>query len=138
MPYWQLFYHLVWATKNREPLITTVREDLLYRDIRSRANRLGCIPYAIGGTENHIHVILTIPPSLSISDVVKQLKGGSSRMLNQQNSVSPDKFKWQTEYSVFSLGRKQLDKAIRYVQHQKEHHAVGSIIKALELTRPIE
>lgn len=132
MPYWQLFYHLVWATKNREPLITAARETLLYGDICSRANRLGCIPYAVGGTEDHIHVILSIPPSLSISDVVKQLKGGSSRMLNQQVPISPDRFKWQTEYSVFSLGRKQLDNAIRYVQHQKEHHAVGSVNKVLE------
>ena len=136
MPHWQLFYHLVWATKNREPLITAVREEFLYQDIRNRASRLRCIPYAIGGTEDHLHIILSIPPTLSISDVVKHLKGGSSRTLNQQMPISSDKFKWQTEYGVFSLGRKQLDKAVQYVQNQKEHHAVGSVINVLEQINP--
>ncbi|MFG6104500.1 IS200/IS605 family transposase [Leptothoe sp. EHU-05/26/07-4] len=134
MSLWQLYYHLVWATKNREPLITEAHEQLLYPDIRSRADRLGCISYAIGGTEDHIHLILSIPPNLAITEVVKQLKGGSSYTLNQRVPIA-DKFRWQKEYGVFSLGRKQLDRAVKYVRHQKEHHKVGSVIDVLEQTK---
>ncbi len=133
MSLWQLYYHFVWSTKNRESLITETHEQLLYPDIRSRADRLGCIPHAVNGTENHIHLILSIPPHRSVSEVVKQLKGGSSYTLNQRLPTM-NKFYWQKEYGVFSLGRRQLDSAIRYVEKQKEHHATGSVIEMLEQT----
>ena len=133
MSLWQLYYHFVWSTKNREPLITETYEKFLYRYIRSRANRLGCISHAVGGTEDHIHLVMSVPPTLAVADVVQKLKGGSSYTLNQRVSTT-EKFNWQREYGVFSLGRKQLDIAIKYVENQKEHHASGSVVRVLEQT----
>ncbi|WP_322743741.1 IS200/IS605 family transposase [Vasconcelosia minhoensis] len=134
MSFWQLYYHLVWATKKRDALITKAHEERLYQYLRSKASKLECITYAIGGTEDHIHLILSIPPKLSISQVVRQLKGSSSHELNQNISSSENRFGWQTEYGAFSLGKKQLHRAVEYVERQKEHHAAGSVISVLEQT----
>jgi putative transposase len=111
MALWRLYYHLVWGTKNRQPLIDDKREARLYRYIVSKANSLDCIIHAIDGTENHIHIIVSIPPKLSIAEFVKRIKGSSSHYLNQNFQDLPQ-FSWQEGYGVFSLGGKQLDTAI--------------------------
>jgi putative transposase len=79
---------------------------------------------------DHIHLIVSIPPKISIAEFVKNLKGGSSRHLNQ--TFVSQTFEWQREYGVFTLGGKQLDEAITYVTHQKQHHTDGSIVRSLE------
>ena len=111
MALWRLYYHLVWGTKNRQPLIDHKREARLYPYIVSKANSLNCIIHALNGTENHIHIIVSIPPKLSIAEFVKRIKGSSSHYLNQ-NFRDPPQFSWQEGYGVFSLGGKQLDNAI--------------------------
>ncbi|BAU66394.1 Transposase IS200-like protein [Stanieria sp. NIES-3757] len=131
MALWRLYYHLIWGTKNRQPLINGQREARLYPYIISKADSLNSIIHAINGTENHIHVIVSIPPKLAIADFVKRIKGSSSHYLNQNFPLSPQ-FVWQEGYGVFSLGGKQLDTAIAYVQNQKIHHQQNTVISLLE------
>ncbi|MGL5878594.1 MAG: IS200/IS605 family transposase [Xenococcaceae cyanobacterium] len=131
MALWRLYYHLVWGTKNRQPLIDNKREARLYPYIVSKADSLNCIIHAIDGMENHIHIIVSIPPKLSIAEFVKRIKGSSSHYLNQ-NFSDPPQFFWQEGYGVFSLGGKQLDEAIAYVQNQKIHHRQNTAIALLE------
>jgi putative transposase len=131
MALWRLYYHLVWGTKNRQPLIDNKLEARLYPYIVSKADSLNCIIHAIDGTENHIHIIVSIPPKLSIAEFVKRIKGSSSHYLNQ-NFLDPPQFSWQEGYGVFSLGGKQLDNAIAYVQNQKIHHQQNTTIAMLE------
>ncbi|MFB2880322.1 IS200/IS605 family transposase [Floridanema aerugineum] len=132
MALWRLYYHLVWATKERQPLITAKRESDLYNYIIGKADSLRCIVHAIGGTEDHIHLVVSIPPNLSIADFIQQIKGSSSHQMNQLLISSEAKFSWQRGYGIFSLGRKQLNDAIAYVKNQKQHHLQGTIIAALE------
>ncbi|NJR76788.1 MAG: IS200/IS605 family transposase, partial [Scytonema sp. CRU_2_7] len=103
MALWRLYYHLIWATKERQPLITPNRETKLYNYIIGKGDSLGCIIYAIGGIENHIHLVASIPPSLSISDFVQNIKGSSAHHLNHIYP-SQDVFAWQRGYGIFSLG----------------------------------
>ena len=133
MALWRLYYHLVWGTKNRQPLIDNQRETRLYPYIVSKANSLNCIVHAINGTENHIHLVVSIPPKIAIAEFVKRIKGSSSHYLNQ-NFPNPPRFSWQEGYGVFSLGGKQLDTAIAYVENQKTHHQQQTVITALETT----
>ena len=133
MNLWRLYYHLVWGTKERQPLISSAKEAKLYPYIIGKADNLGCITHAIGGIEDHIHLVVSIPPHLSISDFVKQIKGSSSHYLNQIFKNS-SKFIWQEGYGVFSLGFKQLDKAIAYTKNQKQHHQQGTVNAYLEQT----
>ncbi|BAY08062.1 transposase IS200-like protein [Calothrix sp. NIES-2098] len=73
MALWRLYYHLVWATKERQPLITPNNETKLYNYIIGKADSLGCIINAIGGIDNHIHLVASISPSLSISAFVQNI-----------------------------------------------------------------
>ena len=131
MAMWRLYYHLVWATKERQPLIHPQRETELYNYIIGKADTLNCIVHAIGGTENHIHLIVSIPPTQSIAELVKNIKGSSSHYLNQilQN---PNRFGWQEGYGVFSLGQTQLEQAVTYVINQKQHHLQNTVNSHLE------
>ena len=131
MALWRLYYHLVWATKERQPLITSEREEKLYSYIISKADELGTIIHAIDGIENHIHLVASIPPKISISDFVQKIKGSSTHYINHLSS-GEDMFGWQRGYGVFSLGRKQLEQAVIYVKNQKEHHLNGTTIASLE------
>ena len=131
MALWRLYYHLVWTTKERQPLIDSKREARLYPYIVSKADSLNCIIHGINGTDNHIHVIASIPPKMAIAEFAKRIKGSSSHYLNQ-NFPNPTKFAWQEGYAVFSLGAKQLETAIAYVENQKIHHQQKTIISILE------
>ena len=121
MAFWRLYYHLVWATKNREPLIQPDFEARLYAYLVHKAAELGVYVYAVNGCCNHLHLIVAIPPQHAIADVVKRLKGASSHDLNIGNR--PDQFAWQRGYGALSLGERQLPDAVAYVQNQKAHHA---------------
>ena len=70
MPYWKLFYHVVWGTKHRLPLIDPAWEKDLYGYIRGKATALECIPHAMGGMPDHIHVAISIPPKLSVATMI--------------------------------------------------------------------
>jgi putative transposase len=132
MALWRLYYHLVWGTKKRQPLINPDREGILYNYIIGKADALSSIVHAIGGIEDHIHLVVSIPPALAIADFVKNIKGSSAYHLNQDLSAAKDKFAWQEGYGVFSLGSKQLEQAVTYVQNQKLHHLNGTAIASLE------
>ncbi|MDY6902745.1 MAG: IS200/IS605 family transposase [Cyanobacteriota bacterium] len=132
MAFWRTYYHLVWATKGRQNLITPQREPSFYKYIIGKADSLGCIIHAIGGTENHIHLVASIPPNLAISDFVKKIKGSSAHQFNIESPSNFEKFSWQGGYGIFSLGSKQLNQAVAYVNNQKQHHAQGSTIVSLE------
>lgn len=71
--------------------------------------------------KNHIHWVVSISPTLAISDFVKKIKGSSSHYLNNVLSLKENKFAWQAGYGVFSLGQTQLERAIAYVDNQKQH-----------------
>ncbi|MEM9922403.1 MAG: IS200/IS605 family transposase [Cyanobacteria bacterium P01_D01_bin.50] len=132
MAFWRIYYHLVWSTKGRKNLITLQREASFHKYIIGKSDSLGCIIHAIGGTENHIHLVVSIPPSLAISDFVKKIKGSSAHQFNLESPSNIEKFSWQTGYGIFSLGGKQLNEAVNYVNNQKQHHSQGTVIASLE------
>ena len=96
---------------------------MLYAFLIKKSSEFGAYVYAINGIEDHIHIIASIPPSVSISRFVKGLKGASSRKIN---TMVEGEFLWQRGYGVISLGEKQKSTAIEYVNNQKSHHAVNS------------
>jgi REP element-mobilizing transposase RayT len=121
MSFWRLYYHLVWATKNREPTITPNLESKLYPYLLKKAAELDVRVYALNGWLDHVHMVVSIPPKLAVADVVKNFKGASAHYLNQE-TASNEAFIWQRGYGVLSVGERQKSIAIAYVQSQKEHH----------------
>ncbi|RJP49887.1 MAG: IS200/IS605 family transposase [Anaerolineaceae bacterium] len=130
MSYWRLFYHAVWGTKNRLPLIESVWESDLYGYIWGKATALECIPHAINGMPDHVHVIISIPPKLSVATLIGQLKGASSHHVNE--NYADVSFAWQAEYGVLSFSEKSLPAIVDYVKNQKKHHAKNTFNVAME------
>ncbi len=122
MTFWKLTYHIIWGTKNKQPLITSSIEAHLYPVIVSRAASMDAYIYQINGWYDHTHIIASVPPKHSIADFVKDLKGASSHFINRRN-LSEEYFAWQRGYGVLSLGEKQRPFAEEYVINQKQHHA---------------
>ena len=94
MPYWRLFYHIVWGTAGREPPIQAEFEAILHRVIVAKATELGAFVHAAGGTEDHVHLAVSVPPRMALADFVAQVKGNSSHYANHELSL-PYPFKWQ-------------------------------------------
>lgn len=134
MALWRLYYHFVWTTKERQPLIKPAIQPIIYGYIIGKAHALDVIIHAIGGIEDHIHIISSVPPKLSLSDFVRYTKGSSAYHINRMFQDEGADFGWQRGYGVFSLGGKQLKSAVEYVRNQREHHARNSLNPLLEET----
>jgi putative transposase len=130
MPYCQLFYHIVTATKDRCPMITPELEPVVYRYLRGKALDLGATVFALNGVADHVHLVVSVPPRVALSMFVGQIKGYSSNQIHQLYKFPP--FAWQDDYGVFSCDKKRLPNFISYVEGQKEHHRAGSLVQPLE------
>ncbi len=133
MSYWRLFYHIVFATKNREPLITEDFSERLHGVIVGKAEELGARLHAIGSMQDHLHLAVSVPPSVALSDFVGQIKGTSSHFVNHALTL-PYHFSWQQGYGVVSFGEKRLEIVRAYVQNQEKHHGETDPIPFLERT----
>jgi putative transposase len=123
MPYWRLYYHLIWPTKDRAPLIPTEIEDSLFRIIVDKSEQLRAYIFAVNGMPDHVHVTAAVPPSIALSEYVRQLKGASSHFMR----IEHDKhFSWQRGYGIISISERNLPQAVAYVERQKEHHRDGT------------
>lgn len=131
MPYWRLFYHIVWGTRDRQPVIEDNLVAALHEQVAGNASRLGAIVHAVGGVEDHIHLAISVPPSIALSEFIRQLKGSSSHFVNHELAPSIT-FAWQADYGVISLDSKQLDRVAQYVKEQRKHHARRTTIPVLE------
>ena len=119
--YASLHYHIVFGTKHREPWIRPDIEQRVWSFVGGIADRNGMTPHKIGGLEDHLHVVVAIPPTLTISKAVQFLKGGSSRWIG---STFPELegFGWQDGYAAFTVIASRLPATIDYVERQRERH----------------
>ncbi len=131
MPYWRLFYHVVWSTKERLPLIDSAWEVDLYGYIWGKASALGCIMHAIGGMSDHLHIVISVPPKASVATIIGKLKGACSHYINEHYAPEGG-FAWQSEYSVLTISEADLPKVAAYVKGQKYHHAEQATQESLE------
>lgn len=132
MPFWRSYAHLVWATKNREPLIRPEIEAAVYASLVAKAAEMGCFVHAVNGVADHVHLIISIPPRLAVSDVVKNLKGNSSHFVNHELTPGPKPFAWQRGYGYLTLGESQCTRAVAYVESQKLRHEANTTNSWLE------
>lgn len=116
-----LIYHLIFSTKDRNKLISNEREDRLYRYMGGVIRDLGGIALATNGTEDHVHLLAKLRPDNSLSDVMRNLKAGSSGWMHD---VFPDlnDFLWQRGYGAFTVSSSQIEVVKGYIARQKEHH----------------
>jgi putative transposase len=131
--YWRLFYHVVWTTRDRQPMIQPDFEPAIHGILRDVAERHKIIVHAIGGVEDHVHLALSIPPSASVSDAVGRIKGASSREINERFEIDLGfRFSWQSEFGVTSFSPSHLERVRDYINHQRQRHADGNLFRGLE------
>ena len=125
-PYTQLYLHCVWATWDRLPLITPQIEQPLYAAINAKCKELKCELIAIGGIEDHAHLLMRFPTTIAIATLVKEVKGASSHLMTHQ--IAPnDFFKWQGSYGAFTVSKNAVKIVREYIAHQKIHHAANTL-----------
>ena len=129
----QLYLHCVWATWDRLPLITPDIQKIIYAAIVRQCEQLKCTAIAVGGIEDHVHLLTSFPSTLAVSDLVKQVKGSSSHLITHE--IKPGGFfKWQGSYGAFTVSHDAIDKVADYIRNQTIHHRQKSTISTWELT----
>ena len=131
MTYWRLHYHLIRSTMDRQPILTPEIEKVFYGVIYGKAAELGLKTHAAGNVEDHVHVVLSIPPKLAVADCVRHLKGASAYAINHMDG-SNGKFKWQAGYGALTVGERSLETVMEYAANQKEHHKERTLIDVYE------
>jgi len=131
--YTELYLHLVWGTWRRRGFLRPEVRERVYACIHADCDRLYCLPLAIGGTEDHVHVLVRLGTSVSVGDLVKRLKGSSSHLMNHDGGER-GRFRWQIGYGAFTVSRRHLPVVTRYVMRQEEHHRRGRLLLPLERT----
>jgi putative transposase len=122
---------ITWHTKNNLPLIKPEIESKLYQFLKQKMLETPEIfVHAIGGIENHVHIAVSVPPTVQPAEWIGRLKGSSAHFINQ--SATHKLMEWQNGYGIVSFGTKDLKWVIRYVLNQKEHHKTGKTFARLE------
>jgi len=131
MTYWRLHYHIIWATYERQQIITPEREKMFYGVLYKKAEELGLKIHAAGNIEDHVHIVLSIPPILAVAECVRQIKGASAYAINRMPG-SDRQFKWQGGYGALSVSEHSLEIVMEYAARQKEHHRENRLVAVYE------
>lgn len=128
MSYVSSYFHFVFSTKERRPLITPVLRERLwpYMGGIGRENKIK--PIEIGGVADHVHLLLSLPATMAPAKAMQLIKGGSSKWVHE---TFPEHrmFAWQEKYGAFSVSMSQLDPTVEYIKDQEEHHRKRSFQK---------
>ena len=124
--YTQVYIHVVFAVRRRENLIGKQWKEELYKYITGIITNKGHKLIAINGMPDHVHILMGMKPTMSLSDLVREIKANSSRFINEKRFVK-GKFEWQNGFGAFSCGHSQLDTIINYIKRQEEHHTTKKI-----------
>jgi putative transposase len=111
--------HCVFSTKNRRNTIAPEIQNDLWAYLGGTARKNKFKALIVGGTENHVHVLLSLPSDVPLSKAMQLMKGTSSRWMNENHATG---FAWQEGYGAFTVGISQKDGTIAYIQSQTEHH----------------
>ena len=126
--YTQLYIHTIFAVQNRQSLIHSNWEEQLYKYITGIVTNQGHKMLAINGMPDHLHVLIGMNPVQSLSDLMQDIKGDSSKWINKNKFVK-GRFSWQKGYGAFSYASSHLDNVVKYILNQKEHHKKKTFIE---------
>ena len=121
----QIYIQVVFAVKGRENLISKAWKDDLHKYIAGIIKGKGQKSIIVNGMPDHIHAFIGLKPSMSISDLVRDVKNNSSKFINE-NKLVKGKFNWKEGYGVFSYSHSQIENVYNYILNQEEHHKIKS------------
>lgn len=119
--YTQIYIHIVFAVQGRRSLIPRQHKEELCKYIAGIVSNRGQKLIAINCEPDHMHVFVGMKPTITISDLVRDIKAGSSGFINEKQWI-PVKFHWQEGFGAFSHSHSNIDRVVKYIQSQEEHH----------------
>lgn len=122
--YLSLHYHIVFSTKNRVPCLAQEWRDRLHTYMSGTVKGLGGFPQNTGGWNDHVHLLIGLKATHTVSDVLRELKKASTAWL--RNEIGVRNFAWQEGYAAFTVGYRERELVRSYIDRQEEHHAVKS------------
>jgi putative transposase len=117
--YTNLLYHIVYATKERAPLITEMLRPRLHEYLGGTVRGLGAVALEINGTNDHVHILAKLRPTISVSEFLSKLKSASSGWAKRQTA---GRFGWQARFGAFTVSESQLERVRKYIRNQEEYH----------------
>jgi putative transposase len=117
----QIYYHIVFSTKNRERVLPANKRDDLFRYAWGILKNKDCHLYRINGVEDHVHILTSLHPTIALADLVKDIKTSTSSWI-KQNNFFPGFDHWQDGYGTFTVSHSDKDDVIEYIKGQEEHH----------------
>jgi len=121
MPFTKVMLHFIWATKDRQPIISNVLKPLLLAHIKENSIKKDIFIDTLNCVEDHIHLLISLGTEQTISKVAMLIKGESSFWVNQQKIIM-DKFEWQDDYIALSVSQSAIQNVRAYIANQEEHH----------------
>lgn len=116
-----ILIHLIWSTKDRHPWLAPGIREQTHAFLAGAVRQCGCEAYRVGGVADHIHLAARLSRTLSVADLVKEVKAASSKWAKAQYP-SLHNFSWQQGYGAFSVGMSQKEALLHYIDNQEEHH----------------
>jgi putative transposase len=119
--YTQIYYHLVFSTKERAPALTAEKRESLFRYTWGILKNKDCHLYRINGVEDHVHILTSLHPTVTLADLIKDIKIGTSKWI-KENAAFPNFTHWQDGYGAFTVSHDDKDDVIEYIKNQEAHH----------------
>ena len=119
--YTQIYIHSVFAVQGRRSLIPRHHREELCKYTSGIVQNRGQKLIAINNEPDHMHLFVGLQPTIALSDLIRDVKAGSSGFINEQKWI-PGKFNWQEGFGAFSHSRSELDRVVKYILNQEEHH----------------
>ena len=117
----KLYIHIIFSTKNREPLLDRDIQTELTSYLGGTLSHLDCQPIEIGGASDHVHILCCLSKNLSLSTLIEEIKSSSSKWIKTKEQRLAQ-FHWQSGYGGFSVSQSHLNAVIKYIRQQDEHH----------------
>jgi len=125
MSYVKLLYHVVIRTKASQPVLSLEHSEELYRYIWGIIKNKNSVLYRVNGTEDHVHILLSLHPTIAVSDFMREMKAETSKMLKRTKGF--EQFTaWSEGYAALSYSLRDKDMIINYIKNQREHHKTVS------------
>jgi putative transposase len=123
--YSQINIHAVFSVMGRGNLLKKEFRGRLFEYLSGTMKGIGLFPLAVNGIEDHVHIFFELPPNISVSKALQEIKANSSHFINT-NKLTDKKFQWQKGFGAFANSRSQRDSVIKYILNQESHHAKNS------------
>jgi putative transposase len=115
----KLWVHIIFSTKGRDPFLNEKVCSKAHAYMAGILKNLGALVGEIGGTEDHVHILCCLPRTLSLAQLVEEVKKSSSQKMKANGITN---FYWQRGYGSFSVSQSEVETVVRYIKKQKEHH----------------